>query len=181
MKSKVFLAWKNEKIKPNAEEDWVLMTGSEFVEFINGEGMHRKNNFVTLNGDTSYDEIIIECTPQKARKWEADRQKRLYQLKKLKTDGYAKYETQQKMVIDEFDDPETVFFKKYLKEALYEGIRQLTSIEQELIVYLFLADIPYTLSEYAAKKDLSPAAIHKRKTKALEKLRVYLKKNGIFG
>ena len=79
---RIFLVKKDVK-KPNSQDNWIIMTGQEFIKFIKTqEGKKRSKCFALLEScDGINDDIFVECGETKAKEWENERLSRYYRKK----------------------------------------------------------------------------------------------------
>lgn len=176
--------------KPNAQDNWIIMSGPEFVKFMQTEeGRSRNKCFALLeSGDGIDDDIIVECGEKKAKEWENERLCRYYRKKTnmnyhtLSYDWYlAKAETDDRddIVANSTTDVDTIVMNKLINEVLYEAISTLTPQQRILIDQLFLSDKPMTLIEYAKCNGIALASAYERKERTLIRLKKYFEKLGL--
>ena len=177
--------------KPNSEDNWIIMTGQQFHQFLETEdGQRRKKNFATMAGDDEAPTIIIECTSEQVKELDAERKREKYRLSvksrykhvslnsATRPGGGLLYE---EVISDGAPSSEDILIEKLDKEMLYQAIEMLTQNEKEIISALFLGDSPVCGVKFAALKGVSEAAIRKTKKNALKKLKIILGNLGYQG
>lgn len=185
---KIYLA-KKAVNKPSHDDNWIIMDGCEFTRFIKTkDGKKRKRNFACLEKCDNHDDIIyIECDAQKTKELENARQCERYH-RSVNSDfitfsydcnipGKSDY-CGDDVICDTGVDVEALVLERICNEVLYEALRLLTPMEQDLIEQLFLSSEPIMLREYAEQNGICRSTAHGRKTRALRKLKDYFEKSG---
>lgn len=176
--------------KPDAQDNWIIMSGTEFVNFMRtAEGKSRSKCFALLEScDGSNDDIIVECGEKKAREWENERLSRYYRKKANMNyitlsydwclseadtdDGYD-------IVADSTTDVEAIIMNNLTNKVLYEAISTLTPQQRTLIDQFFVSDTPMALIEYAKCHGIALASAYERKERTLIRLKKYFEKYGL--
>lgn len=157
---------------------WIEMTGREFYQFVNspeGRGRH----FIDM-GD-----VVLESTEMEAKLYRAERDRSDYlreQAEKWSTLSMYAFEDEyecsgEEIVADTVQDVEDEVILRTEVKALRSALSLLDAESCRLICALYLDDELKTERELAAEYGVSQVAVHKRKKKILNTLKLLVIKN----
>ncbi len=179
----IYLVKKNPAM-PKAEDNWIIMNGREFWQFISTEeGKLRSLDFGRMDpcglGDYA---IIAECGKEDALAWHRERSRQAYLSAQQLQKGIEvlSYE----LILENIDDghylpgmadPDSDIERPLFLKAEWESIRiafiQLPVETQELLHALIACDTPITMSQYAASKGMPYETVRKHRKRALARLK----------
>lgn len=176
--------------KPNAENNWIVMNGYEFSCFLQTkEGERRKKNFATLDdGECHTRDIVVECDESEAKRIERERQcayrrkKARYSIRILSLNHPSPLlgpSTFEEDVSGNLADVEQAALKNIRKQLLFDAIKTLSPLQQELLWEVFLSPKPISLTEYAVKNNILCSSACERKRRAFATIKKFLEKHGI--
>jgi DNA-directed RNA polymerase specialized sigma subunit len=176
----------------SSEKNWIVMDAKEFHDFLmTSDGESRKKMFGMIAPVVKEDAlIVIECDdPEKARELRREyrRTKYIYETNKyVELQLCSLYEliNEQESISlgDTIPDPycnveKTVLLLMELGD-LRDAIATLSQIEKDLVYHLYLSETPCKVKQYAKMIQVSRYVVHRRKTRVLNKLRLYLELGG---
>lgn len=174
---------KKDTTKPNAKDNWITMNSQEFSRFIaTAEGQRRKKNFARLDGVDSHEPIIVaECEPAIAKQWESQR---ICALRRRKIN--ANYKTISFEQINRSVDHLLTAVTKSVEHEVQATLDQAhlmrayysLSEDEQALVSLALRPQHQTTASYAECHHVCISAVHKRRRKALNKLKSQLALTG---
>ena len=168
---------KAEPYDQNPNSDWVMMTGTEFYQFINSpEG--RSRYFII------WEDLVIEAPKDQYDDWLCDKEHRKYLRKfenecstiSLYSDLAEEDDEGEELIADPTVDVEFSAIENIRHNALLAALRQLDHQSFYLIHSLYFACIPKTECELAKEVGISQQAINKRRRKILSDLKLLVVK-----
>lgn len=159
-------------------EEWIEMTGTQFYEFVTssaGKGRY------FMDCDT----YKIEVSQEQYRAWKLEENHNNYLhrfedevlILSLESLGEDNGISGEELAIDLSVSVEDEAISKISFQRLTEAILSLADDEQWLIHELFMTDKPKKERELAALTGVTQQAIHKKKNKILNKLKILVVKN----
>ena len=154
--------------------EWIELSGKEFYQFVNSQ--EGKNRFFIDMGN-----VVLEVSEQEFKLYKTEKNHQNY-VEKL-TEGfstvsfYAEGEEGEYSLLDTIEDSthqtvEDEVISRINIETIRTALSLLNRDDYILIYKLYLMDGRETERTLAKELGISQAAVHKRKTKVLEKLRL---------
>ena len=166
---KIFLVKKDPE--KNGQDNWYVMEGKEFAEFISSEeGQRRKKDFGRLDA-CGYDDFIViaECGKSAAVEWKRDRNRQDYLRRYEEEILFAEEED----IRDPGDAEESVLIRVSAEEVRI-AVMRLEPMEKLLIEKVYLTDEPVTLTKFAQMIGRDSSYVTRLRKKALGKLKNFL-------
>lgn len=181
MKKVIYMVKKNPAM--DNQENWMMLGRKEFMKFVR-KPEAKGRFFCDLGGHDEPDDIIYiaECDIKQCKKWRKENNRHRY-LRKIE----SQYEPTLSLdfMVDEdgelidFDellaDEDSNFVEQIIEketnEALEKALLSLNIGARELIVALYLSDVPMTEAQYGAFIGATQQTIHVRKMRALKHLK----------
>lgn len=175
---------------PEAPDNWIIMSGNEFMRFMATEdGQRRKKNFAKLDRCGEHDDaIIVECGERRARKLERERLGALYRICANSKYPILSYDLcipcreayyGDDFIADPAADIEEILILNQELACLQEALQLLSAREKDLVMKLFLDEETMTEQEYADVCGIYQSSAHERKVRTLLKLKKILKNFGL--
>ena len=171
----------------NGKENWIVMNGQEFSEFIKSEeGQRRKKNFGILDACSDNDFVVVaECGSEEAKEWRSERNHHYY-LKQFQNrseeggvlhlnESIGEDITLEDLIGDPAQNVEESVLIRVSRKEIQIAIMSLTQLEKLLIEKMFLADRPMSMSEFAQLVNRNKSYVQRLKKSAFLKLRKFLK------
>ncbi len=183
---KIYLVKKDPK-KPASEENWNILSASEFRQFIESEGAESKRRlFTRINKCEGNDALIfIECDPHENARNKAEENYRSYRNRRDLSIGYMtvsyssipvdeeEFISAEDAIADESVNVAEEAIRNIEIGTMLEAIKELPEEDRILIAEMFL-DEQLTEKAYAKRHGISQKGANKRKAKALLRLRKIL-------
>ena len=183
---KIYLVKKDPK-KPAGEENWNILSASEFRQFIESEGAESKRRlFTRINKCEGNDALIfIECDLHENARNKAEENYRSYRNRRDLSIGYMtvsyssipvdedEFISAEDAIADESVNVEEEAIRNIEIGTMLEAIKELPEEDRILIAEMFL-DEQLTEKAYAKRHGISQKGANKRKAKALLRLRKIL-------
>lgn len=155
---------------PNKPDNWFLLSGSQFKEYISSNDMTGRY-FTCLGGEEHAPEIIIaECTEEKYREWSREYERHKY-LRKIEKDPEIVIFLESQILSDnemenyediytiDFSSAEDEFIRRYDRQFVRDAVRRLPKRQREVIelTYFFTDILGKTVIEEIISKRIEIA------------------------
>ena len=179
----IYLVKKNPN-KADSEDNWLMMSISEFNEFIKTPEAQGKY-FADIGGhETSDTWYIVECSKETALAWRKELNRHYY-LKRMERESGLQTVSMSSLIIDEEEyngeeviaDPDADVVAEVMQKIAFESLEKaldsLSAEEYELIYHLFLATESESERELCRRLGIPRMTLNYRKTQILNRMKKY--------